>query len=76
MPFHLVKRCSFVPCSPRLLSFFGYASILTAIALGFWAFGEIPSLWTGGGVAIIFAGALVVLRGEKGLEKPTPLTKA
>lgn len=55
---------------------FEYASILFAIALGFWAFGEIPSLWTAGGVAIIFAGALVVLRGEKRLERPMPLTKA
>lgn len=42
---------------------FDYASMLFALAIGYWAFGEVPSLTTlGGAVLIVAAGVLIILR--------------
>ena len=42
---------------------FDYSSMLFALAIGYWAFGEVPSLTTlGGAVLIVAAGVLIILR--------------
>lgn len=48
---------------------FEYVSIVFAITVGYWAFGEVPSLWTAAGVFIIFWGALIMVRGESRLKR-------
>lgn len=46
-----------------LVAPFDYASMLFALAIGYWAFAEVPSLTTLGGAALIVAaGVLIILR--------------
>lgn len=46
-----------------LVAPFDYASMIFALAIGYWAFGEVPTLTTLGGAALIVAaGVLIILR--------------
>ena len=46
-----------------LVAPFDYASMLFALAIGYWAFGEVPTFTTlGGAVLIVSAGVLIILR--------------
>jgi drug/metabolite transporter (DMT)-like permease len=50
---------------------FDYASMLFAIAIGYWAFAEVPTLPTLGGAALIVAAGIVIIWRERqlGLER-------
>jgi drug/metabolite transporter (DMT)-like permease len=51
--------------SPARLAPFFYLQIVTATALGYWVFGDIPDGWVIGGMAVIVAAGLVCLRIER-----------
>jgi len=48
---------------------FEYVRILTAAAVGYFAFAEIPDIWTGVGASIIAASTLYLAHRERVLER-------
>lgn len=44
---------------------FEYASIFVAVGIGYTVFGEMPTVWTLAGAAIVIVGGIVIVRGER-----------
>ena len=57
-----------------LVAPFKYSSLIWAIALGFFMFGDLPDGWTLLGAAIIVGAGLYILQRERALKKKTPVT--
>lgn len=51
--------------SPHRLAPFYYLQIITAVALGYWLFDEVPDAWTALGMAVIVGAGLVCLALER-----------
>lgn len=71
----LIIAHRFAPAS--MLAPFGYAQILSMVALGYVVFGDVPTLWTLSGAAIVIASGLYLLHRERvrarvAPEAPTP----
>ena len=46
------------------ISPFNYAQLIGMVILGYWIFGDVPSMWTLGGSALIVASGLYIVLGE------------
>ena len=53
---------------------FKYSSLIWAIALGFFMFGDLPDGWTLLGATIIVGAGLYILQRERALKKKTPVS--
>ena len=50
---------------PEVVATFDYAYMIFAVLWGFVFFREVPDLWTLGGMALITAGGLIVLKADR-----------